>query len=112
MDYTEGKAVLLDEGRNCNHVERRGDTCKGIRLVKEGAKDVTQGLRNIEAAKIAACEALREAEELTKKLRFAIRELETAERLDREGLKDINCGVREIEQDLRKPCHHEPHCRG
>ena len=89
---------------------RRNGACNGIREINQGAAEVSLGLNNLEASKKAIRNALHETEEVVNLLRFGLREVETAERLDCNGLRHIRHGVREVEEELRRPRYIEPAC--
>ena len=88
----------------------QGSACKGIRLVKKGSAEVALGLVEIDKAKKAVCDAICEVEEALKLLKRTKADLEKAGEFEERGLKDINHGVRMIEEDLRNPRWHPPIC--
>jgi len=76
--------------------------CEGVKLIKEGAHDISTGIKSLEAAKKATCKAINETEEVLKLLRLSLSEIEKTEKLDYKGLKAINRGVVVVEEDLRR----------
>jgi hypothetical protein len=105
---TEERGWHQDGDNNC--FNGKGRACEGIRLVREGACDVAQGLKEIEKAKSEVGRAIDGVENALKHLRCVQKELENAGRDEAEGLKDINTGICLIEDELKKPICLPPIC--
>jgi len=118
MDCCEERG-FLDSFDSCNVCEEqesncggnKGGACKGLKMVKEGADDVSLGLKEIEKAKKEVDKAICEVEKALKELKSCKRDLERAGCYEKEGLNDIHKGLHLIEEDLRKPRCFEPICR-
>ena len=62
-----GDQCGCNQGNDCG-CGKGGSACKGIRLVKKGAADVSLGLVEIDKAKKAVCDAICEVEDAMKAL--------------------------------------------
>ncbi|MCL2036766.1 MAG: hypothetical protein FWG83_05205 [Oscillospiraceae bacterium] len=102
-DFVEDIAGISGRGHSA---------CVGIREVKEGCGDINMGLREIDKAQKNVDKAIHEVEKALKELKCCQQELRTAGRYEREGLGDIDRGIRLIEDELKKPIHIPPICRG